>query len=374
MIGRSAPPRRQTYGRGLEGLVMGDTALVRIDGTVGRLLYRGYDVEALVRSESFESVSHLVLFGELPDSVREREWGAELRRWRQPPSQAFEVLSRVPERAHPLAQYRTMLSVAACHIPEPENTSLDAQWRRPARILSWTAALAAGAIRHLQGLDPVAPHDELGFASNFLHQCLGDTPGDDACRAFEASLIVQAEHGIHAAALAALTIISTGADLGSAVLAGMGALSGARHGGANQLAFEMLDAFDNPAQARRWAAQACENGVRFPGFGHRVYKCPDPRVRAMEPFAESLLRSHGLEDRWQVYLALRDEVEARLGGKGVYANVDSITGLIYHPIGLPTSAFPIPFCLAVQTGWMAHCLEYLPDGRMIEPGAVYVSA
>jgi citrate synthase len=92
----------------------------------------------------------------------------------------------------------------------------------------------------------------------------------------------------------------------------------------------------------------------------------------LEPHVRRVLNDHGMMRRWETYVALREEVEGALGRKGIYANVDSITGLLYKPIGLPVSAFPIPFCLAIQTGWMAHCLEYLPDGPMIEPGAVYL--
>jgi citrate synthase len=372
VIGRSSVPPEQSYGRGLEGLVAGDTAISAIDGRRGRLLYRGYPIDELVGRTSFEEISYLVLAGELPDADQLAGWAAELRRWRNPPAPAVEALDRIPANAHPLAQYRSMLTVAACHIPEPENTDLDAQWRRPARILSWTAALAARAIRHLQGLGPVAPREDLGHAADFLYQTLGRLPSADEAAAFEASLVVQAEHGLHAAAFAAIVVISTGADLGSAVLAGMGALSGARHGGANQLAFEMLARLDGPEHARSWAREAIAAGHRFPGFGHRVYKCPDPRVRALEGYARALLESRGQSRLWDTYLTLRDEIEGALGPRGVYANVDSITGLIYHPIGLPVSAFPIPFCLAIQTGWMAHCLEYLPDGKMINPGAIYI--
>ena len=372
MIGSSPIIAEQRYGRGLEDLVAGDTAISEIDGRAGRLLYRGYPIEDLVGRATFEEVTYLVLFGETPNGNQLTDWSAELLRWRDPPRAALEALQRVPRDAHPLAQFRTMMTVAACHIPEPENTELDAQWRRPARILSWTAALAACAIRHLEGADPVPPRDDLGYAANFLHQSTGRTPSTDETTAFEASLVVQAEHGLHAAAFAALVVISTGADLGSAVLAGMGALSGARHGGANQLAFEMLEQLDGPDDARVWAREALARGHRFPGFGHRVYKCPDPRVRALEPYAASLLEASGNEHMWRTYLALREEIEGALGAKGIFANVDSITGLIYHPIGLPASAFPIPFCLAIQTGWMAHCLEYLPDGKVIAPGAVYI--
>ena len=372
MIGSSEILAEQRYGRGLEGLVAGDTAISEIDGSTGRLLYRGYPIEDLVGRASFEEVSYLILFGEMPDVRRLQDWSAELLRWRHPPEAALEALQRVPRNAHPLAQFRTMMTVAACHIPEPENTEIDAQWRRPARILSWTAALAACAIRHLEGADPVPPRDDLGYAANFLHQATGRTSSTEETAAFEASLVVQAEHGLHAAALAALVVISTGADLGSAVLAGMGALSGARHGGANQLAFEMLKHLDGPDEARAWAREALASSHRFPGFGHRVYKCPDPRVRALEPYAEALLDANGNDRLWRTYLALREEIESVLGPKGIFANVDSITGLIYHPIGLPVSAFPIPFCLAIQTGWMAQCLEYLPDGKVIAPGAVYI--
>ena len=372
MIGDSRLPPEQRYGRGLEGLVAGDTAISEIDGAAGRLLYRGYPIERLAGRVTFEEVTYLSLFGELPTAPQLADWRDELARWRRPPTAAIEALDRVPVDAHPLSQYRTMLTVAACHIPEPENTELDAQWRRPARILSWTAALAAAAIRHLRGLAPIEPSGDLGYAANFLWQTLGRQPEAPEVGAFEASLVVQAEHGLHAAAFAALTVVSTGADLGSAVLAGMGALSGARHGGANQLAFEMLAALDGPVEARAWVREALPRRHRFPGLGHRVYKCPDPRVAALEPWAERLLCDRGEERLWRTYQALREEIEGALGGRGIFANVDSITGLLYSPIGLPVSSFPIPFCLAIQTGWMAHCLEYLPDGKVIDPGAVYL--
>ena len=143
MIGDTGPRTRQTYDRGLAGLVAGDTAIGTIDGQVGRLLYRGYDVGELAERCTFEEVSHLVLFGELPDASRLADWQAELRSWREPPPAAVAALKRLPTAAHPLAQYRAILSIAACHIPEAENTALEAQWRRPARILSWTSALAS---------------------------------------------------------------------------------------------------------------------------------------------------------------------------------------------------------------------------------------
>ncbi len=292
------------------------------------------------------------------------------------PDAAFDALARVPtSRPSPRPVPDDARPWPPATPPNRKTPTLDAQWRRPARILSWTSALAAAAIRHLDGLRPVEPIDDLGFAANFLYQTLGRIPPDDEVRAFEASLIVQAEHGLHAAAFAALVVISTGADLGSAVLAGMGALSGARHGGANQLAFEMMAGFEDADQARTWARDALARGHRFPGFGHRVYRVSgsaghSPRTaRRGHPRNRTVWSTAGRSTR---RFATRSR--SALAPKGIYANVDSITGLLYHPMGLPVSAFPIPFCLAIQTGWMAHCLEYLPDGPMIEPGAVYVGS
>ena len=374
MKGERLPISVQSYQRGLEGLVAGETAIGQVDGQAGRLVYRGYAVEELAASCSFEQVSYLVLYGELPTAAELDDWCVELRRWRHPPESALGALRRVPASAHPLAKYRTMLTVAACEAQGVEQPGDDLRWTRPARILSWSSSLAAAAIRHLAGEAPVEPPEDLSHAESFLLQTLGRLPSSEEVRAFEVSLIVQAEHGLHAAALAALTVISTGADLGSAVLAGMGALSGARHGGANQLAFEALAPLADEEQARRWARDALARKQRFAGFGHRVYKCPDPRVGVLEPHAEALLRARGQEQRWRVYLAVKEEIEAALGPKGIYANVDGVTGLIYHPLGLPAPAFPIPFCLAIQTGWMAHCLEYEPAGTMLEPGAVYTAA
>jgi citrate synthase len=257
-------------------------------------------------------------------------------------------------------------------MPEGENSRLDAQWRRPARIMAWSSALAAAAIRHMSGESSIPDDPSLGFSTNFLWQSLGELPSKSASKSFEVSLIAQAEHGLHAAALAALTTISTGADLGSAVLAGMGALSGKKHGGANQDAFEMIDHPDSDEEAKTWVKSKLGVRHRFPGFGHRVYKTPDPRLKIIEPLAYDLLDQTDNIHLWTRYQIIKNQIELRLGSKGVFANIDAVTGLIYYPIGLPVQSFPIPFALAIQVGWMAHCLEYIPTGKMIEPGSVYV--
>jgi len=372
MIGDTRIMGDQTYGRGLEGLIAGETNIGKIDGTSGKLWYRGYTIQDLCQHSNFEEVSYLIIHGDLPKVAELKAWTDELIEWRQPPRDALSVLQWLPRDAHPLMKYRTMLSVAACLMPEGENNRLDAQWRRPARIMAWSSALAAAAIRHMSGEPPVPDDPSLDFSTNFLWQSLGQVPSKSASRAFEVSLIAQAEHGLYAAALAALTTISTGADLGSAVLAGMGALSGKKHGGANQDAFEMIDRLNSDAEAKTWVNSKLDERYRFPGFGHRVYKTHDPRLKIIEPLAHDLLEKTDNIQLWTRYQIIKNKIELQLGSKGVFANIDAVTGLIYYPVGLPIQSFPIPFALAIQVGWIAHCLEYIPTGKMIEPGSVYI--
>jgi len=372
MIGAPFPPRSQSYGRGLEDLVFGDSGICRIDGTTGRLWYRGYPIEQLARKTSFEEVSYLILRGELPDATALDAWRRELASWRELPSSVHQAATHLPPEFDLAGGFGTVVAAAAGAAPVRDRSSSEASWHCPARILTWTAGIAAALIRRRSDQAPVEARNDLGHAANFLWQVFGREPDPEAARAFDVSLIVQAEHGIHAAALAALVVTSTRADLDSAVVAGFGALSGDLHGNASQPAFDMVALPETIEDARRWARTRLAARHRFAGYGHRVYKSPDPRARLLAPHAQALLERTGREALWHKFSAIRDEVERALGPKGVYANVDAVTGLIYHALGLPTEAFTIPFGLAIQTGWMAHCLEYLPDGRVIEPGAVYV--
>ncbi len=361
----------QTYSRGLENLVAGQTSVALIDGEKGSLLYRGYDIEELADLSTFDEVSYLLIHGELPTASQFEGWTNELDTWHEPPVEALDVLKSLPSDTPPLMLYRTMASVAACNIPEGENVRMDAQWRRPARILAWSSTLASAAICHILGKEPNPFNPEQSFAVNFLTRSLGRKPTQFEAEAVDVSLIVQAEHGFNVAALAAITVISTGADLGSAVLAGLSALAGKLHGGTNQLAFQNLIQHKSVDEAGEWVKQKLEEGYRFPGFGHRIYHSPDPRAKILEPYAQRLLMDKGEELLWDIYVTVRDEIESNLGEKGIHINVGGITGLIYHALGLPVRSYTIPMALAIQTGLMAHCLEYLSEGNMIEPGAIY---
>ncbi len=361
----------QTYSRGLRGLIAGDTDIIRIDGEKGKLRFRGYDVKELTQCSSFDEVSYLIIHGELPTASQLQGWLDKIEKWHEPPIESHLVLNSLPPDTHALMLYRTMLAVAACHVPEGENSRLDAQWRRPPIIYAWNSTIASATICYILGneLNPFNPG--LSYSENFLKRSLGREFSEAEIKAFDVSMIVQADHGFQSAALAALTTISTGADLGSAVLAAMGAMSGKLQGGAIQQTFLNILDLKSVDEAKVWVQTKLDEGYRFPGFGHRIYSTHDPRAKILEPYTQKLLEDKGLGLLWNIYCTIRDGVEAELGGKGVFVNVYGVTGLIYHALGLPVGSFPIIFALSIQTGWMAHCLEYLSEGKMIEPGAIY---
>lgn len=349
---------------------MGDTAIVSIDGAAGRLSFRGHPIEDLAE-RSFEAVSLLILDGELPSPDQEEAWRREIASWRTLPASATAALGAAGGGGDLLHEFRTGVAAAAAEDPAGGRLDRGTERRRVARILAWTAGIAALAVRREAGKPLPGPDPDLGYAAHFLYQATGEVPPEPELRAFEASLVVQAEHGIHAAALAALTVSAAGCPLDLAVLAGIGALSGSLHGGANRPAYRMVIEAGSPDAARAWAAERIAERFRFPGYGHRVYKSPDPRARILAPHAKALLGSRGKPEVYDTFEAMRDEIESALGAKGILANVDAVTGLIYAPLGLPLSAFTIPFCLAIQVGWMAHALEY-HGGAVIEPGALTV--
>ena len=357
----------QTYGRGLEGLVVGETRISRIDGEAGRLEYRGIPVEDLAGIHPFEEVVFLLLTGGLPTTEEGIGWREQLAVHGEPPQESVAVVTALGGRVPLLDAFRTAWAAVSC----AEESGAGDFPGAVARILAWSCSLAGRLHRQTRGGPFDAPASTGRFAADFLRLAFGESPSDEAIRAFDASLVVQAEHGIHAAALAALSVASARADLEGAVLAGIAALSGPLHGGANRAAFRMVRGLDGPEAARTWAAEALERKERFPGFGHRVYKAPDPRVLALESMTRELLSARGEARLWETFCALRETVEECLGPRGIFANVDAITGLLYHAIGLDEEAFTLPFCLAIQAGWMAHIQEYLPAGRVFQPRSVY---
>ena len=354
---------------GLAGVVAARTALSRIDGETGRLWYRGYDIHSLASSSRFSEVLYLLWYGALPTRVELVAFEGLLAAERQLPEAVYAVLRELPAGTVPISALRTAVSTLGCVDPDAESNERDANLRKAARLVAQMPTAVAAQHRIREGLDPIAPDPELSHAANFLFMLSGERPGETAERALDTSLVLYLEHGLNASTFACRIVASTLSDMHSAVTAGIGALKGPLHGGANQRAMEMLREIEDEAAAEAWVDQALAEGRKVMGFGHRVYRTEDPRATHLRRMSEELTRAGG--DRLVHDVAHRVE-ETMLDRKGIPCNVDFYCATVYDSIGLPLDLYTPLFAIGRVGGWAGHVMEQHEDNRLIRPRAEFV--
>ncbi|HUG39035.1 MAG TPA: citrate/2-methylcitrate synthase [Longimicrobiales bacterium] len=355
---------------GLEGVVVADTRVSRIDGEAGTLEYAGYPIQELADRTTFEEVAYLLWYGELPTerelaSLRQRLSGS----YDLPPA-VLDVIRGAPRFAHPMAVLRTAVSALGPHDPQGEEMSREANLDKAVRLTAQLATITAATGRLREGKDPVAPRGDLGIAANLLNMLNGRAPDEAEARTMDVALTLHAEHGFNASTFSARVTVATLADMHSAITAAIGTLKGPLHGGANERVMEMLEKIGEPAQAESWVAAALERKEKIMGFGHRVYRTVDPRAPILRRLGESLGTSKWLEISDRVRDVMARAMEER--GKAIYPNVDFFSASVYDRLGVPTQLFTNIFACARVTGWAAHVLEQLADNRLIRPKSKYV--
>jgi citrate synthase len=222
-----------------------------------------------------------------------------------------------------------------------------------------------------KGLEPIDPNPYLPYAANYLYMLTGEVPDREHARAIEQYLILTTDHGFNASTFTARVITSTGADLGSAVVGAIGALSGPLHGGAPSRALDMLEAIGTPDRADAWIRERIEKGEKIMGFGHRVYKTDDPRSLLLRGVAERL-GGDMAEFATQVEKTVVAILEELKPGRHLYANVEFYAGVVMDKVGLPPELFTPTFTSSRVIGWTAHILEQAADNRLIRPSAHYL--
>ncbi|HET8570397.1 MAG TPA: citrate/2-methylcitrate synthase [Candidatus Limnocylindria bacterium] len=356
-----ADAHARPYSPGLEGVIAGETALSKVDGANGRLLYRGYPIGELVERGSYAQVAELLWTG---------EWRGDVSLPAAPlPTEVVEILRRLPPTTLPMDALRTAVSAWGATTrpswpPTPEQ----------ARALTAFSPSALAAFARLrEGQEPISPDAELGLAAGFLYQLRGERPDEAAARALDAYFVVGAEHGFNASTFTARVITSTQSDIASAVAGAIGALKGPIHGGAPTEVVNQLHEMGSAQQAERWIRDAVGRRERIMGFGHRLYRAYDPRAAALRKVAEGLT---GVAD----WLAMAVEVEdialrvlAELKPHRVIkTNVEYYAAAVLQGIGLPPDLFPATFALARHAGWTANCLEQAAANRLIRPAVRYI--
>ncbi len=356
----------------LSGIVVAQSAISSIDPDEGVLMYRGYDIADLAENSSYEEVAYLLLHGELPD---EAELGAfaEVLSQRALPQSVEAIVDGAPS-AEPMDVLRTSVSALAAADPDRADNGRDAGLRKAARLIAQLPTIIARHHRRRQGLEPVAPDPELGYAESFLGMLHGAQPGEAAARAFDVAMILHAEHELNASTFTARVIAGTGADLHAALVGGIAALSGPLHGGANAAAMELFERFGSAERTPDDVRGMLERKERLYGFGHPLYRAYDPRATILKRISLEFSEEAGQQETGQPnWYAITEAAERTVfEEKGLYPNVDLYSASVYTYLGVPTDLFTPLFAASRVVGQAAHVLEQQADNRIIRPSSEYV--
>lgn len=359
--------------KGLVGVVADVTAISKVNPETNSLLYRGYPVHELAATQPVEAVAFLLWRGELPTDAELAALRETERAGRALDSRVRAAIDLLPVQAHPMDEIRTAVSVLGAADTTGSASVLDTaspelNLQRSIRLFAALPAIVAYGQRRRHGLDPIAPRDDLDYSANFLWMTFGEEPHPVVVDAFNRSMILYAEHSFNASTFTARVVASTLSDLYSAVVAAIGALKGALHGGANEAVLHIFDEIGDAENVEAWLDAALADKRKIMGFGHRVYKRGDSRVPTMDAALRSLVTHYDRPDVLALYEALEAQFVAR---KGIYPNLDYPSGPAYNLIGFDTLTFTPLFAAARVVGWTAHIMEQLSANALIRPLAAY---
>jgi citrate synthase len=355
--------------KGLEGVVAATTRLCDLDGVNGRLAYHGYDIEDLARHASFEEVAWLLWHGELPRSAELEGLRRELAAAAALPPALLKLLKLLPATMHPMRVLQTAVALLGGLDPEAEDGSAEAARRKAVRLTAQVASLTAAFHRVRQGQRPVSPRPGLPHGANFLYMLTKKRPRAVQVRAFDAALVLYAEHELNASTFTARVVASTLSDMHSAVSSAVGALKGPLHGGAGEAVMRVLQEIGAPDGAAAFATRALLDRRRLMGFGHRVYKSGDPRAKILKSLAARACRQSGQAVYYETAVKLHEAVQQE---KGLLPNVDFYSAPLFAALGIPVDLFVPVIAVSRVAGWTAHLLEQYADNRLIRPRADYV--
>jgi citrate synthase len=358
---------------GLEGVVVAETTVGDVRGQEGFFHYRQYSAVDLAEQRSLEDVWHLLFYGNLPHAAEADAFADVVRERRTLPPGLRALLPALARLGTPLHVLRTAVSLLGAELGwrPTHDIGADELQDQALGLCAVVPTILAAAHRLRAGLTPIAPRHDLGFAANYLTMLTGQEPSAEHARAVEQYMILTIDHGFNASTFTARVVTSTGADLGAAIVAAIGALSGPLHGGAPSRALDMLDAIGTADRAEAYIRRAVEDGERIMGFGHRVYKTDDPRSLLLRSVTERL--GGPLVEFSRAVEHTTVEVLADLKpGRQLYTNVEFYAGVVMHTCGIPRGMFTPTFAAGRTIGWSTHVMEQASHNRLIRPAARYV--